>query len=97
MGTTSNLSALELKSLAILSCSGKTVRLADGGCYQPSSLFSFQMMIEMAWASWETVGRRSLMMACGKCSPAEYLFSVAETNHAPVLSKTCPRPGAGPY
>ena len=47
------------------------------------------MMMEMAWASWETVGRRSLMMTCGKCSPAEYsrmaLEKMAATNRSASL------------
>ena len=30
------------------------------------------MMMEMAFASWETIGHRTLMMARGTCSPAEY-------------------------
>ena len=31
-----------------------------------------QMMMELAFASWETIGRRTLMMAQGTCSVAEY-------------------------
>jgi hypothetical protein len=30
------------------------------------------MMFELMTASWETIARRSLMMAKGTCSPAEY-------------------------
>jgi hypothetical protein len=30
------------------------------------------MMMELAFASWETIGRRTLMMARGTCSAAEY-------------------------
>ena len=30
------------------------------------------MMMELAFASWETIGRRTLMMAQGTCSAAEY-------------------------
>ena len=30
------------------------------------------MMMELTFASWETIGRRTLMMASGTCSPAEY-------------------------
>jgi hypothetical protein len=36
------------------------------------------MMMELAAASWETIARRSLMMARGTCSPAEYRRMVAE-------------------
>jgi hypothetical protein len=36
------------------------------------------MMMEMAFASWETIGRRGQMMARGKCSPAEYSRMVLE-------------------
>ena len=36
------------------------------------------MMMEMAFASWETIGRRGQMMARGKCSPAEYSQMVLE-------------------
>jgi hypothetical protein len=47
------------------------------------------MMMEMAFASFETVGRRSLMMACGRCSPAEYsrmvLEKMAATNRSAAL------------
>jgi hypothetical protein len=30
------------------------------------------IMMELAFASWETIGRRTLMMARGTCSVAEY-------------------------
>ena len=30
------------------------------------------MMMELAFASWETIGHRTLMMAQGTCSAAEY-------------------------
>lgn len=30
------------------------------------------LMAELAWASWETIARRTLMMAQSTCSPAEY-------------------------
>jgi hypothetical protein len=36
------------------------------------------MIAELMMASWETIARRSLMMAEGKCSPAEYYRMVAE-------------------
>ncbi len=36
------------------------------------------MVAELAWASWETIARRSLMMAQNTCSLAEYNRMVAE-------------------
>ena len=36
------------------------------------------MLAELAFASWETVARRMLMMADGTCSPAEYQRMVFE-------------------
>ena len=36
------------------------------------------MVAELAWASWETIARRSLMMAQNTCSVAEYNRMVAE-------------------
>lgn len=36
------------------------------------------MMAELAWASWETIARRSLMMAQNTCSQAEYKRMVSE-------------------
>ena len=40
------------------------------------------MMAELAWASWETIARRSLMMAQNTCSAAEYNRMVAEKTAA---------------
>ena len=40
------------------------------------------MMAELAWASWETIARRSLMMAQNACSAAEYDQMVAEKTAA---------------
>ncbi len=40
----------------------------------PASL----MMAELAWSSWETIIRRTLMMAQSTCSPAEYHRMVRE-------------------
>ena len=40
------------------------------------------MMAELAWASWETIARRSLMMAQNTCSVAEYNCMVAEKTAA---------------
>jgi len=36
------------------------------------------MFAELAFASWETIARRTLMMAQGTCSPAEYARMVLE-------------------
>jgi hypothetical protein len=36
------------------------------------------MWMELAAASWETIGHRTLMMAQGRCSPAEYSRMVRE-------------------
>jgi hypothetical protein len=33
---------------------------------------AFQMTAELAWASWETIIHRTVMMAQSTCSPAEY-------------------------
>jgi hypothetical protein len=45
----------------------------------PNSPFAFPMMMaQLAFASWETIIRRSLMMAQGTCSPAEYQRMASE-------------------
>ena len=44
------------------------------------------MMMELAWASWETIARRSLMMAEGSCSRAEYSRMLLEKMTATRLS-----------
>lgn len=36
------------------------------------------MWMELGLASWETIARRSLMMAEGSCTPAEYQRMVVE-------------------
>jgi hypothetical protein len=36
------------------------------------------MLAELAFASWETIVRRTLMMADGTCTPAEYARMVLE-------------------
>jgi len=46
------------------------------------------MMARLAAASWETIFRRSLMMAQGTCSPAEYRRMAAEKLAAMQLSTT---------
>ena len=40
------------------------------------------MVAELAWASWETIARRSLLMAQNTCSAAEYNRMVAEKTAA---------------
>jgi hypothetical protein len=40
------------------------------------------MMAELAWASWETIARRTLMMAQNSCSIAEYNRMVYEKTAA---------------
>lgn len=57
------------------------------------------MMLELTLASWETIGRRSLMMAQGTCSPAEYARMVREkttalTQSASVLTRSRGAPSA---
>jgi hypothetical protein len=44
------------------------------------------MILELAFASWETIGRRGQMMARGKCSPAEYSRMVLEKMAAATRS-----------
>lgn len=36
------------------------------------------MLAELGMASWETIARRSQLMAEGRCSPAEYRKMVSE-------------------
>ncbi len=36
------------------------------------------MAAQLAMSSWEVIARRSLLMAQGRCSPAEYQRMVAE-------------------
>ena len=52
------------------------------------------MMAELAWASWETIARRSLMMAQNTCSMAEYNRMVAEKTAAMLdISRVLMSPG----
>lgn len=39
-------------------------------------------MMELSLASWETIARRTMMMVCGTCSPAEYRRMVQEKSDA---------------
>ncbi len=40
------------------------------------------MLAELAWASWETIARRTFMMAQSTCSPAEYQKMISEKTAA---------------
>lgn len=44
------------------------------------------MVAELTASSWETVARRTWMMARGTCSPAEYQRMVAEKTAAACLT-----------
>jgi hypothetical protein len=47
--------------------------------HAPHSAFALPMMMaRLTMASWETIFRRSLMMAQGTCTPAEYLRMTEE-------------------
>jgi hypothetical protein len=43
-------------------------------------------MTQLFFASWETIARRSLLIAQGWCSPAEYQRMVTEKMEAATLS-----------
>ncbi|MGH7102753.1 MAG: hypothetical protein ACREFJ_10195 [Acetobacteraceae bacterium] len=49
-----------------------------------SPLSATMMATELAWASWLTITRRTLMMAAGTCTPAEYRRMVREKTAAAV-------------
>ena len=40
------------------------------------------LLAELTWASWETVLRRSMMVALGTCSDAEYRRMITEKMNA---------------
>jgi len=44
------------------------------------------MMTDLMLASWETIARRTLLMAQNKCSPAEYRRMVKEKAEAAATS-----------
>ena len=54
-----------------------------------------QLMCELTCASWETIARRSLMMAQGTCSPAEYQRMIAEKAQAAAASSVILMAGGG--
>jgi len=61
----------------------------------PSVLSAPFMMAELAWASWETIARRSLMMAQNSCSLAEYNRMVYEKTAATLeISRVLASPGS---
>jgi hypothetical protein len=61
-----------------------------------SSPFAFPMMMtRLAVASWETIFRRSLMIAQGTCSPAEYQRMASEKLAAMQSSTTALMSGRG--
>ncbi len=49
---------------------------------RPSPMPASLMMAELAWASWETIARRTFMMAQSTCSPAEYQQMISEKTAA---------------
>ncbi len=53
------------------------------------------MMSQLAAASWETIMRRTMMMAQGTCSPAEYKRMSAEKVEAATRSMTALTTGKG--
>ena len=53
------------------------------------------MMARLAAASWETIFRRTLMMAQGTCSPAEYHRMATEKMAAMQLSTAALMTGRG--
>lgn len=53
------------------------------------------MMARLTAASWETILRRSLMMAQGRCSPAEYRRMAAEKVAAMQISTAALMSGRG--
>jgi hypothetical protein len=54
-----------------------------------------QVICELNSASWETIARRSLMMAQGTCSPAEYQRMIAEKAQAAAASSVILMTGGG--
>ncbi len=53
------------------------------------------MMAELAMASWETIWHRSVMMAMGTCSAAEYQRMVMEKTTAIQLATVALATGKG--
>ena len=65
----------------------------------PSAMYPSAMlpvtMARLAFASWETIMRRSMMMADGTCSPAEYRRMTEEKTTAMMQSMTAAMSGQG--
>jgi len=62
----------------------------------PSASFALPMMMtQLTFAAWETVFHRSMMMAQGTCSPAEYLRMGEEKATAMQRSMTALMTGRG--
>ncbi len=53
------------------------------------------LMTRLTMASWETIFRRTLMMATGNCSPAEYQRMAAEKLQAAQQSMVALATGRG--
>jgi hypothetical protein len=53
------------------------------------------LMSELTFASWETIARRSIMMAQGTCSLAEYQRMIAEKVDAAAASSAILISGGG--
>jgi hypothetical protein len=53
------------------------------------------MLAELMVASWETIARRTWMMASGSCSPAEYRRMVTEKTTAAYRSGRALASGVG--
>ena len=55
--------------------------------YRANSFFGLPMaMTHLTFASWETIMRRTVMMAQGECSLAEYQLMATEKSEALQLS-----------
>lgn len=53
------------------------------------------LLTELTFASWETIARRSLMIAQNSCSPAEYQRMIAEKAQAAAESSMILMAGGG--
>lgn len=61
----------------------------------PKAAFLPLTMAQLAFASWETIARRTLMMASNTCSAAEYQRMVAEKNAAALETAALLAKGGG--
>jgi hypothetical protein len=53
---------------------------------KPKAVYLPLMMTNLAMASWETIGRRMLLISQNKCSQAEYQRMVSEKANAAIVS-----------